>query len=438
MTTRQTCGAARTRERGSALVGVLLLLMMMSALAAALGVSGRTETLITRNHRSAGQARAAAEAGLNVAVQATIGYLRTIDPDDVPAVLDTLLNDTSALAPVAFATRTGVPGAADPDAEYEVLLMDEDDAVLRGADATTLTDDADAGNDEDNNRLSDNNSTIVIRATGFASDNSSVMLEAVLAPVPLGAIVTDGNLDISGSVAVNGAGASVHSNGDLTIGGSATVSGPITASGTYTGPLGGSGGQPEVPLPSIRAEDYRHHANFILTSTGDVTQPDGTVLCSASGNQHNCRDSHGWSFNAGTWSIGSQGTPLGTYYVEGAVQVGSNSTLQVTIIAEGSIDLSGSPNLTAHTDELLFVTDGDLDISGGIDTDVIAQGQMLVHEQVSISGNATLGGQLIVEDSRPSLDPLVDVNSISGNVTIDYNGTLGSNLFFVTGWREVR
>ena len=35
-------------ERGSALLGVLLLMMMMSALAAALGVSGRTETLISR------------------------------------------------------------------------------------------------------------------------------------------------------------------------------------------------------------------------------------------------------------------------------------------------------------------------------------------------------------------------------------------------------
>jgi hypothetical protein len=123
--------------------------------------------------------------------------------------------------------------------------------------------------------------------------------------------------------------------------------------------------------------------------------------------------------------------------VEGPVEIAANSTLNITIIAEGSIDLSGSPTLTANTDELLFVTDADLDISGGVETDVVAQGQMLVHEQVSISGNATLGGQLIVEDAT-SLDPLVDVNSISGNVTIDYNGTLGSNLFFVTGWREVR
>lgn len=423
-------------ERGSALVGVILLLMMMSALVAALGVSGRTETLIVRNHASAAQARAAAEAGLNHALAVTIDYLRSLDPDLMPATLDTLLNDTSALAGITFGTLTPLAGATDAELEYEVLLMDEDDPA-RG-DPTSIDGDLDLTNDEDGNELNDVNSTLVLRATGYARDNTSVTLEALIAPVPLGAIVTDGDLTISGSVTVSGAGASVHANGDLDLnGGSATVAGPITASGTYTGPAGGTGGQPEVALPTVRASDYRQQANFILTGDGSVSLPNGAVLCSAASNQHACRADYGWSFSGGIWSVGAVGTPMGTYYVEGAVEIGSSATLQITVIAEGSIDLSGSPTLTANTDELLFVTDGDLDISGGVDTDVIAQGQMLVHEQVSISGNATLGGQLIVDNS-PSVDPLVDVNSISGNVTIDYNGTLGSNLFFVTGWREIR
>ena len=49
--------------------------MMMSALAAALAVGGQTETFISRNQRSGAQAHAAAEAGLNHAVELTTTYI---------------------------------------------------------------------------------------------------------------------------------------------------------------------------------------------------------------------------------------------------------------------------------------------------------------------------------------------------------------------------
>ena len=58
--TRHDPAPRRQDERGAALVGVLLLLLMMSALGAALAVSSETETLIARNEVSAGQAQAAA------------------------------------------------------------------------------------------------------------------------------------------------------------------------------------------------------------------------------------------------------------------------------------------------------------------------------------------------------------------------------------------
>jgi len=442
-------------ERGSALVGVLLLLMLMTALAGALGVSGQTESLITRNHQSRAQARAAAEAGLNHAIQITVDYLQAIDPVNIPATLDALLNDTTPLAGVEFDTDLEIDGALDADVQYRVFFMDEDDPD-RGPDATNLDADANGDNDEDSNELTDNNNTIVLRATGQAQGGSSVTLEALLAPVQLGAIIADGNLDITGSVEVTGADAAhadVHSNGDLTIDGSASVLGDMTASGAYDGPSGGMGGQPEKPLPEINAEDYKHHADFILEDNGSMTCNSaggctnvnsgvswgyGATMCTAGGSGNGCRTDWGWRFAGGGWEMGSAGTPHnGTFYSETDVSIQSGPTLTMTLIAEGSIDLSGSPNLTADTDELLFVTNGDLDISGGIDTSIVAQGQMLVHEQLSISGNATLGGQIIVEDAANN-HSLVDRNEISGNVTINYNGALGTNLFFVTGWREVR
>ena len=65
----------RRSERGSALLGVVLLLMLMSALAAALAVSGETETLISRNQRDGARAHAAAEAGLNHAVELATTFI---------------------------------------------------------------------------------------------------------------------------------------------------------------------------------------------------------------------------------------------------------------------------------------------------------------------------------------------------------------------------
>ena len=454
MMTEHRRAARRDSERGSAIITVLLLLLLMTGLAAALTVSGRTESLITRNHQSRAQARAAAEAGLNHAVQIAVDYLQTVDPVNIPGALDALLVNPVALAGVAFATPTAVAGAIDAATSYQVFLMDEDDPD-RGAAATNLTADADADNDEDGAELTDNNRTLVFRAIGTAQGGATVTLEALISPVELGAIVADGDLDISGSVSITGGDdADVHSNGDLTIDGSATVdSGGMTSTGEFDGPAPGYGGAAEKPLPQVSAEDYKHHADYVLTdmgaltcnSAGGCTSPAtgvaygyGATMCTAAASGNGCRADWGWRFAGGAWSMGSAGTPQnGTFYVETDVSISSGPTLTMTLIAEGSIDISGSPNLTAHTNELLFVTDGDLDISGGVDTDVIAQGQMLVHEQLSISGNATLGGQIIVEDAANN-HSLVDSNSISGNVTINYNGTLGTNQFFVTGWREVR
>lgn len=451
MNTNTRRHGVRTGERGSALVGVLLLLLMMSALAAALGVSGQTETLVARNHESLAQARASAEAGLNHAVQVTISYLRTIDPANIPTTLNTLLVDTTALDGVAFGEPTAVQGAADADAAYEVLLMDEDDPD-RDVVVTAIAGD----DDENNDPLTDANQKIVIRAVGRARGNTTVTLEALLAPVELGAIVVDGDLTIQGSISVINStdplseDADVHANGNLDINGNATVlQGDITASGTYEGMAAGMGGQPEKPLPNVRAEEYKHHAEYVLADTGLIlcnmsggcgAVANGGMVCDPGPSGNDCRDTYGWEFDGGgEWSLTSAGTALnGAFYVEGKATISTNDdTLMLTVIAEGSISLSGNPTLTSYTNELLFVTDADLKTLGFVSTDVVAQGQVLVHEQIDLGGNITLGGQVIVENAT-SIDPFVDQNSISGNVTVDYSGGLGTNQFFVVGWREVR
>ncbi len=445
MTTMRHSILEHPRERGSALLGVLLLLMLMSAIAAALAVSGQTETFISRNQRSATQATAAAEAGLNHAVELATTYIFQWKANgfaDVTGAIAALLTgpdqDPATLADNgSLGTRVGITPAEDIpigthltitagiNAEYEAFVMD---------------DDATAPDEPTGDLYNDENQTLVVRAIGYAQDNTKVVLEALIGPLELPAVVTNGDLDISGSMEISGTQGGVHSNDDLIIsGGAASVDGTVTASGTYTGSLPGSGGAAPLPVQQIRASDYLAYADFILTSAGTMTDAGGTVLCAST-------PCNNWSFDGGTgtWSIGSTAPGDGTYYVEGEVKITGSpgsaaSPVVLTIIAEGSIDISGSPDISADTPELLFVTDGDLEISGGLDAldPLTAQGQMLVHEQVSMSGNPSVGGQLIVENAA-SISTLVTANSISGNVTITYNGGLGTGVYSVTGWRDIR
>lgn len=446
MTTKTAHGAHARGERGSAIIGVLLLLLMMSALAAALSVSGHTETLVARNHQSHAQAMVAAEAGLNHAAQVIIDHIKLLDPDAVEAELDALLADPTLLEPdITF--DTDIPLSASLEAvSYEASLMDEDDPD-RGDATTSLDEDGDASNDEDGIATTDNNLTLVVRSTGHGPNNTAVTIEGILAPYEYGALVTDGNLGISGSVDIDGAdgNGSVHSNGNLTIsGGGSNITGDITASGTYSGSAAGISGAPNVPIPEVDPADYRHHADFILTSTGKMTNQAGGTLCTWSA-KTSC-NSWDWSSSSQTWTLKSNSATNGTYYVEGHAKISGSpgnaakgTPWALTLIAERSIDISGSPDLTADTNELLFVAGGDLEISGGLDTGdpLTTQGQVLVHEQIKLSGNPAISGQVIVEDAE-NVETLVSANAISGNVSITYNGGLGSNLFTITGWSEVK
>ena len=437
----------RPHERGSALIAVLLLLLMMSALAAALSVSGQTETLITRNQQAEAQAQAAAEAGLNHATELVTTYIfewkangfgaaeEAIDfilfgPDQNSGTEDDGSLDEQAGISAAEAIPLGTQLSITDgiDARHEAFVMDDD--------ATAP--------DEDGDLLHDVNQTLVIRATGYARDNTKVVLEALIVPLALPAVVTNGDLTISGNVAIMGTAGSVHSNGDLTISGSVEVTGTATASGDYDGTddIVGSGGNPPFPIPGISAADYLSYADFILTSTGTMTNPAGTVQCTWS-TKTPCNN---WDFNSvtGAWSIGSAAPTTGTYYVQGAVNVtgspgSSKAPVQISIIATGSINISGSPDVIPDTPELLLVTDGDLEISGGLDTGdpLTTQGQILVHEQIKLSGNPALGGQLIVEDAA-TVSTLVTENAVRGNVDITYNGGLGGGIFKVGGWRDIR
>ena len=198
-------------EQGTALVGLLLLLLMMSVLAVAVVLNGRTETLISGNQRSSTQATAAAEAGLNHAVELATTYIfewKTNGFTSVDAAIDALLvgpglgtrTGITVAEAIPLGTRLTITGGID--AEYEALIMD---------------DDADAPDEPDGDLFDDENATLVVRATGYAAGNTKAVLEALIGPLALPAVLVNGDLTASGSVSIQGSEGSVHANGDLVI-----------------------------------------------------------------------------------------------------------------------------------------------------------------------------------------------------------------------------
>ena len=334
---------------------------------------------------------------------------------------------------------------------YEARVFDEDDPA-RGV-TLTAADVARIG--EDGDPTTDANTTLVIQAIGYAPDNTRVTLEAIIgnSAVTLPALLMGGDLEISGNVTFTGSEGGLHVNGDLSISGNPTIAGDALAAGSYdesgNPTIGGSsgGGAEAVSISPVAAIDHKPSADFILKSTGQMTDPAGEVICDASASNDACRVmGYGWVYDSPGWKFdGNTGTD-GTYYVEGPATISGNpgspgDPIALTIIAEDSIEISGNPDFTPDTPELMFVTDGDLKINGSAEMPLTVEGAILVHEQLDVGGSAVLSGQITVEDAANN-SSLVTENKISGNATISYTGTLGGAggalLLTASAWREVR
>ena len=468
MTTGSTLAHRAHEEQGIALIGVLLLLVIVSASTAALAVSGRTDIAISRNHEMATQAQVAAEGGLNHALDVTLTFLGQwqangfatpsaamtgllLGPNNLSGTAATdadngSLEATGIPRPPARLTLAGTLGS-----QYEARIFDDDDPA-RGvtptaADLLRIT--------ENNQPTTDGNTQIVVQAVGYATDGSITRLEATITPVPVPAILCNGRLAVNGNPSIQGTNGSIHSNDELYISGNPTISQNATASGVYTESgnpdIGGAygGGLPTLPVPPIRAIDYKPQADYILTSAGTMTDQGGGVICNAWADNDACKTAgYMWKFEgASGWNIAD--TVVGalgdnsTYYLETDAKMSGNpgnlaDPLNITIITEGTLEISGNPTLEADTPGLLFVSDKDLAIAGNV-TQVGAEAGILVHEQFKMAGNpSALAGYILIEDAA-DVTGLVTENMISGNPSItSSNGSTMISGFTVSGWREDR
>jgi Tfp pilus assembly protein PilX len=480
-------------ERGVALVAALLMMMVMSALVIALTASGRVEIAMGDNEELYAGARAAAESGLNHTAAIIIQQAANpaFNPNTIIAGPDSLSDpnnegaasnaDNNQVPQILGGTAPWtMPGAADYT--YDVRIYDDDDPILKNGTAFTNVEltAMSAGRPayvENGLRFGDMNKRLVIRSTGFGPQGTTAILEQMLVPVTMPALLVDGDLELAGNARIDGAQGSVHANNNLLVNGNSVyVEQNATATGTFTSNTGSwqaggqtSGGMPRIPVPDIHAINYIADADFVLRADGTIRNVAGTTTyCNAFAQttgqyRTGCRGTtppggtapFGWRFDDVNlkWDLnpgGGGAANQATYYAQrnaaglgGDVTVtGSPGTtaapLRITIIAEGDIVITGNPDLRPEpSSEVQFITDQDLKISGDITIPTVYEGRMLVREQIEFEGSADLAGQVIVQNV-PSISPEVVNNVVRGNVQLTYNGLVETLAYTVSGWRETQ
>jgi len=428
-----------------ALIVVLLLLGVMAALTTGLSLTSQTEVSMATNERFYAGARAAAEAGLNRAIE------RIIDPVNI---------DKDLLADGVIPDIGNGPHIFGDEFQYRFEILDDDDPSLYIAALSTeqLAAMEEPGNDPD----VDENDYLIVRAIGTGPKGTAVMLSRILhsmeaenitttteTPWSDPALLVNGNLTMNGNNGIVGLEGNVHANGNINAnGGSGTITGDFKASGTFDG--GGiavapgtvhGGGFPPITVPDVKAQDYKSLATWVLKADGTrVSRNPATSVETACSGKTCALASWGYSGGAWSWS-GSSMPPEGTYYVEGPVSVkgtGSPAFAKVSIIAEGNITLTGNGRFQTHnTSKIQFVTNGDLTMGVDANDDNSVDGQILVREQFKMHGKGEFQGRVTVQNKdsgtngctttfvncrRGSSD--ITENTLNGGITIRYDGGL--------------
>jgi len=255
--------------------------------------------------------------------------------------------------------------------------------------------------------------------------------------VPNAAILTDGDLVISGTHTVSGEKGSVHANANLSLSGDSNVARNATASGSYiqsgNPTIGGiaGGDRSRLRMPSINLAGLRLLADYELRSDGWVyagqsgqAGTPGTPLADTTGGTAYL----GWKqerTGPGKWNLAGNAKQDGTYYVEGDAVISGNpgnlaAPWRASIFATGSILITGSPVLTASTEGFALVAGGDLRI--GANPSQSYSGSLLTREQFAISGNVTITGSVVSTNEATTATHVSGPSSLSGNATIIYDG----------------
>jgi hypothetical protein len=262
-------------------------------------------------------------------------------------------------------------------------------------------------------------------------------------------------------------------------------------SASATGQLKSLAARLNVPYASLAAAIDQNSSNG---SKVDQTVPvavtitrasDGTGTASAVSNL----SSTGWSYNnaSNPWNISSNaagaqtaGDPRATYYVVGrdnyntsnpsastpnggnvklTGNIGANGApLNVTILSTGSIDIEGNPNLASNLNNLhtpllppfvdinvLMFAVEDVKVRGDFNASISFTGITYAGEQVDLSGNGSINGQVIAYNYNnvsgslvegPNGDP--NRNTITGSFVLTLNDGNSIGRVKLFSWRQIK
>ena len=174
----------RTSERGIALIVVLLLMAVLTGLATGFALTGQTEVAMSTNEVYYAGARAAAEAGLNRALVKIFADTSTnwlagtdgvVDASNASAAVNT---DNGSLT---FLLGAG-PYYVDPANRYsyDVQILDDDNDLLY---ETPLTAAQRTSMGEDGSAYTNTNDRVVLRATGYGPNGTTIKLARIIESV---------------------------------------------------------------------------------------------------------------------------------------------------------------------------------------------------------------------------------------------------------------
>jgi hypothetical protein len=421
-------GTPRARdEAGVALASAIFGLVALSLLITGAFVLTDLQARATLNRERAARAMHVAEAGLTHALATIRLELRDTSLTRLLRGLDNVANtsDDGYLIGYPIDPSLWIPASGRPVVGGTYFVRFGDDPA-----------------DADGDPARDSNGEVLAQCRSTTPDGAVAEIEAIVSLTLLPGVVVDGTLEVGGSPEIVGACGGLHANTDLAVSGGPTVDGRVTAGNQATSqqPIYDSHGNPVTPLshqpplevPELSPLDYCADADYVL-------QPDGYVREVSTGVLHDARSDpqFGWKRIGATpvkWSLSAGSAAPGTVCADGNVTTGNVGSaaapLTLTLIASGSIEISGNPYIQSdHPEKISMMAGGDLKFSG--QPDALSQnysGLLYAGAQCLVSGNPRIQGQLVCKNGpnpSGSID-LTAVNEIKGSPELTFG--CGTNL----------
>ena len=431
-------GTRAASRRGVALPAALFGLVTVTILASAIFAATTVQSSSTRNRESSARALQLAEDGLAHAVTVVRDslkgqpYTRLLRGSDNVASTATTADDGRITGfGMSSAITIPVAGRTFGSGSYTAVITDD--------------------NDGDGNLKADVNFRVKLTCTATTTDGGTASLDVVIGTDVIPAIASNGDIALSGTPQIKGYCGSVHANDDLTITGSggAVVAAGITAHGTVSGTVKDTlgitkspiGGRDTISIPAMsypqfcgaagtNATTNLTNVELWLTSTGAIYRRGSAIPTLTAVTSATKYLGWWWTASTKTWNFATGGTLApGLVCAEGNVDISGNvgtatMPMQMSIVATGSVKVSGTPYLVPATgDSISIVSGGDVWVSGNPATGATSfEGLIYANAQCYVSGQPSIRGQVLCKDEPTGTGntEYIATTTITGSATITY------------------